>query len=170
MRYIHSTLIDNEQIIFMTRPHWIVFTPSVLILILAIFLYSYGPSLAIFNLSISSFTLYEIASIFVALVGLIGFIKAYIFHRTSEYGITNKRILMKMGWIERNSLEIFLEKIEAVHIDQTIPGRLLGYGSVIIIGTGGSKDPFINVPKPLHFRKIIQQEIDYALEHYSRRR
>lgn len=168
MRYIEKTLLDNERIITACHPHWIVFAPSGLILIIAILLYGFGPYLAVLNLSLSAFTLYEILAIAVAAYGLYHFLKAYIVYRCSEYGITDKRILMKTGWFERNSLELFLDKIEAVHIDQTISGRLLGYGTVIIIGTGGSKDPFVNVPKPLHFRHIIQQEIDHIEQrHHS---
>lgn len=168
MSYIKKTLLDNEQIVYACRPHWIVFVPSGFILLIAILLYGFGPYLAVLNISIFAFTLYEILAIAVGAFGLFHFLKAYIVYRCSEYGITNKRILMKTGWFERNSLELFLDKIEAVHIDQTITGRLLGYGSVIIIGTGGSRDPFVNVPKPLHFRHIIQQEIDYVEErHYK---
>lgn len=168
MSYISRTLLDNEKVVYLTRPHWIIYTPSVATLIIAALLYGFGPYVAIIRMSIASFTLYEILSIIVAAFGAFSFIKAYIFHRTSEYGITNKRILMKMGWIERNSLELFLDKIEAVHVDQTIPGRILGYGTLIIIGTGGSHDPFLNVPKPLQFRKMVQQEIDYHEEHLRR--
>ena len=46
-----------------------------------------------------------------------------------------------------------LTKIESVNIDQNILGRILGYGSIQIIGTGGTKETFINIKKPLEFRK-----------------
>ncbi|PHQ78150.1 MAG: hypothetical protein COB66_09470 [Coxiella sp. (in: Bacteria)] len=169
MRYLQKTLLNNERIIFVAHPHWIVYVPSVCTLVIAVLLFAFGPYIAVINLSIASFTFYEILSIACGLVGAFTFIKAYIFHRTSEYGITNKRILMKMGWIERNSLELFLDKIEAVHINQSITGRLLGFGTLVVIGTGGSRDPFINVPKPLEFRKIVQQAIDDHEEHVQTR-
>lgn len=166
MRYIHKTLLDHEQIVYVTHPHKIIFVPSVMTLIFAVMLFLFGPQFSVLRPSLHSFTLYEILAIFCAAIGLFTFLKAYIHYRTSEYGVTNKRVLIKVGLIQRSSLELFLDKIEAVHVDQTIPGRLLGYGSIIIIGTGGSKDPFINIPRPLHFRKVVQQEIDYAEERF----
>ena len=169
MRYIHKTLLDNEQIIYVTNPHWIVYLPSMATLVVAFAFLIFGHVIPVLNFYIYSIAVYQIFAILFGVIGLYTLLKAYIFHRTSEYGITNKRILMKMGWLERNSLELFLDKIEAVHVDQTIPGRLLGYGSIIVIGTGGSRDPFINVPRPLHFRKVVQQEIDHHDEHMRSR-
>lgn len=162
MRYLHKTLLDDEQVIYTTRPHWIVFLPSLTLLAIALSFWIGGPFLFVLNAHLRGFALYEV---FAALFGIYGgyqFMKQYITHHWSEYGVTNKRVLMKTGWMERNSLEMFLDKIETVHVDQTIMGRILGFGSITIIGTGGSKDPFLNVPRPLHFRKMIQQEIDYA--------
>ena len=168
MDYLHKTLLNSEQIVYSSRPHWIVYVPSSFMLLIAIALYIYGPYLAVLNISLFAFTLYEILAIIVGAYGAFQFLKSYIMHHFSEYGITNKRVLMKTGWFERNSLELFLDKIEAVHIDQTIMGRLLGYGTVVIIGTGGSRDPFCNIPKPLHFRHVVQQEIDYVEQrHHS---
>ncbi len=164
MRYIHNTLLENERIVYVTHPHWNIFIPSSIVFVLAVLIYGFGAELLPLNLSIFHFTPYEIIALCCGLYGAFHFLKAYIFFRTSEYGVTDKRIIMKTGWIERNSLELFLDKIEAVYVDQTIPGRLLGYGSVTIIGTGGSKDPFMNVPQPLHFRKVVQQEMDYAVK------
>ncbi len=168
MRYINKTLLNNEKIVYATHPHWIVFVPGSFILLISIILYGFGPTVSYLNWSIASYTLYEIFAIICAAVGLISLGKHYIIYKTSDYGITDKRILMKTGWIQRNSLELFLDKIEAVHVDQTIMGRIIGYGTVIIIGTGGSRDPFINVPKPLYFRKMVQQEIDNEEERHRR--
>ena len=72
---------------------------------------------------------------------------------------------MKTGLIQRYSLELFLDKIEAIYVDQTILGRLLNYGVIIVVGTGGSKDLFTNVPNPLEFRRMVQQQIDTYTHH-----
>jgi uncharacterized membrane protein YdbT with pleckstrin-like domain len=166
MRYMHKTLLENEQIIYMTRPHWIVFTPSILTFVIALLVFGFGPAIPGFNLRIYNLTVYEAFALLLGAYALLHFIKTFITYHSSEYGITNKRVIMKTGWIQRNALEIFLDKVEGVHVDQTIPGRILKYGSVMIIGTGGSKDPFVNVPRPLHFRKLVQQEMDYAEERF----
>ena len=50
-----------------------------------------------------------------------------------------------------------LSKIESVNIDQSILGRILGYGTIHIIGTGGTKEAFPQIQKPLEFRKKFQE-------------
>ena len=70
------------------------------------------------------------------------FISPLIENWTSEYAITNKRVIIKIGLISRKTLEMNLSKIESVNVDQSIFGRLLGYGAITIIGTGGTRDIF----------------------------
>jgi hypothetical protein len=50
-----------------------------------------------------------------------------------------------------------LSKIESVNVDQTVTGRILNYGSITIIGTGGTRETFHNISKPLSFRKAFQE-------------
>jgi len=76
---------------------------------------------------------------------------------TSEFAITNKRIIIKTGLISRQTLEMNLSKIEAVNVDQSIFGRILGYGSITIIGIGGTRENFYHISNPLIFRKTFQQ-------------
>jgi len=76
---------------------------------------------------------------------------------TSEFAITNKRIMIKVGLISRRTLEMNLAKVESVNVDQSILGRILGYGNIIIIGTGGTREPFYRISRPLDFRKAFQQ-------------
>ena len=76
---------------------------------------------------------------------------------TSEFAITNKRIIIKVGFISRRTLEMNLQKVESIVVDQSILGRVLGYGTIMVIGTGGTKEPFHNIVSPLEFRKQYQQ-------------
>jgi len=82
---------------------------------------------------------------------------------TSEYVITNKRIIMKTGLISRKTFEMNLQKIESVNVNQSFWGRILGFGTVTIIGTGGSKESFSDISNPLLFRRKFQ-EIDISAE------
>lgn len=77
---------------------------------------------------------------------------------TSEFAVTNKRVIMKMGWISRRVLELNLHKIESVNVDQSLLGRLLGYGTITVIGTGGSRETFNRIAHPLAFRKAFQEQ------------
>ncbi len=76
---------------------------------------------------------------------------------TSEFAITNKRIVIKVGLIARRTLEMNLSKIESVNVNQSILGRILGYGSIVVIGTGGTREVFDQIAEPLVFRRKFQE-------------
>jgi uncharacterized membrane protein YdbT with pleckstrin-like domain len=75
----------------------------------------------------------------------------------SEFVITNRRIVIKEGFIARRTFEMNLSKIETVNVDQTVMGRILNYGSITIIGTGGTRETFHNIRRPMSFRKTFQE-------------
>ena len=85
------------------------------------------------------------------------FIAPLIEKYTDEFAITNKRVIIKTGLISRRTFELNLTKIESVNVDQSILGRILAYGSLQIVGTGGTKEIFPNINKPLTFRKKFQE-------------
>ena len=75
----------------------------------------------------------------------------------SEFAITNKRIIIKRGFIARETFEMNLSKIESVNVDQSVLGRILGYGTLTIIGTGGTRESFNDISSPINFRKTFQE-------------
>jgi uncharacterized membrane protein YdbT with pleckstrin-like domain len=74
-----------------------------------------------------------------------------------EFVITNRRIVIKEGLIARRTFEMNLSKIETVNVDQTVMGRILNYGSITIIGTGGTRETFHNIARPMAFRQAFQE-------------
>lgn len=160
MSYIDETLMNDEEVLYRTKPHWIIFTPAIGWLFLAILILFLGPRyLGQANLY-SNYSLTEILGITVLIVALISGLIAYVTYQSSEFGITNRRILMKVGFISRISLEILLQRVESIQVYQSIPGRVFNYGSIIVSGTGGSKDPFPNIADPLAFRHYAQQQLE----------
>lgn len=85
------------------------------------------------------------------------FIAPIIDRYTDEFAITNKRVIIKTGLISRKTFEMNHSKIESVNVDQSILGRILGYGSISIVGSGGTKEVFPNIKDPLKFRKKFQE-------------
>ena len=85
------------------------------------------------------------------------FISPLISKLTSEFAITNKRVIVKTGLIRRQTLETNLSKIESINVNQSILGRILGYGTITIIGTGGTRNSFYKIRQPLEFRKRFQE-------------
>lgn len=78
---------------------------------------------------------------------------------TDEFVVTNRRIIVKKGLILRYTLEMNISRVESVNVRQSILGRLLGYGSITIIGTGGTRESFHEISNPLQFRKSFMEEI-----------
>lgn len=95
---------------------------------------------------------------FLTLKGLLSlFIIPALARWSDEFVITNKRIVMKQGLFSRKTLEMNLNKIETVNVDQSVMGRLLGYGCITIIGTGGTREEFHSLANPIEFRKNFQE-------------
>jgi len=146
MGYIDSNLMNGEKILYRGWLHWVVFLWPAIIFIIAIMFCIIGGDAAVIGGSL----------IFIAMItGIVSVIK----YRTSEFGITNKRVIVKVGLISRNSLEVLLNKVEGIQVNQDILGRMLDYGSITISGTGGTKDPFHNIEAPFEFRKKVQEQI-----------
>ena len=159
MRYIESNLLANEKLIYAVRPHWIVFSSGAWAILFAFIIWIFAPdglAVPIF----SAMDLRQFAGLVFFLVGAFWSVKAYIYFTTSEYAVTSKRVVIKVGWIERKSLELLLDKVEGVLVDQTITGRMFNFGAITIIGTGGTNDQFPFIPDPLMFRKMVQQQIE----------
>ena len=159
MKYVNNTLMSNEKLIFCTRPHWVIFMPIAVWIIITVLVLIYGPRLGFSSIVFFKMSLDIFLSLITIVIALFHALSAYITYISSEFAITDKRALMKIGLIQRTSLEIFLDKIESIHVRQSIFGRILNYGSIIISGTGGSKDPFNYIPNPLQFRKQFQEQM-----------
>ncbi len=80
---------------------------------------------------------------------------------TTEFAVTNKRVIAKTGLIQRNSLDLRLPKIESVEINQGILGRLLGFGTITITGSGGTHQGFKGIADPIKTKRKINQIVEY---------
>jgi len=94
---------------------------------------------------------FELKSIFTL------FISPILRRWSDEFVVTNKRIVVKTGIISRYTFEMNLNKVETVNVDQSIFGRIFGYGTIIIIGTGGTRETFATIARPLEFRRNFQE-------------
>jgi len=77
--------------------------------------------------------------------------------RTSEFAVTTTRVIFKVGLVARYTTELLLTKVESIAVQQTLTGRLLGYGDLTVIGTGGTREVFRRVRDPISFRNYVQQ-------------
>ena len=131
--------MPGEQIEYRANLHWLVFLLPILLFIPAVWLYFVGGDIAKF--------LAVILIVGVLVTGLIAVIE----RRTSEFAVTNKRVLIKTGLIRRHSLETLLSKIESIAVAQSILGRILGFGTIVISVRVVPKNRFIRLPIPCSF-------------------
>ena len=161
--YVENNLITGETITYRARLHWILFVkPSLIALaILGIgALIFYAADLA----SALSTQAILITWAVLLIIAAIPVLAATVNRHSAEFAVTNKRVILKIGFIQSKTAEMFLNKIESVGIDQTLTGRVLGFGTIVIRGTGGSLEPFHQVSAPLEFRKQIQEQIGKTFE------
>ncbi len=94
--------------------------------------------------------------------GLILLAIAFIRHRSFELGVTTKRVIVKRGFISRQTIEMNLSKVESVQVEQSALGRLFNFGTLIVAGTGASQAPMTGIAEPMAFRKAFIEAQDSA--------
>ena len=77
--------------------------------------------------------------------------------------VSNKRVLIKRGLFSRRSIEVLLLKVESIGVSESLFGRMLGYGSVIVRGTGGKLETFDKITHPNELRVQVQQQTGNAV-------
>jgi uncharacterized membrane protein YdbT with pleckstrin-like domain len=149
MSYIENTLMDDEEMVHITRLH-----PIILLMPAA------ATSLLAGSFAIVDSIPYAQIVVAILLFGSLWRLSdRLIFFLSSEFGVTSKRVLGKTGFIRRTSLDIVLGKVEAIRLSQTILGRVLNYGDIEVTGTGGTEEVLRFIPDPLAFRKVVQEQL-----------
>ena len=100
--------------------------------------------------------------IFLLIVAGVVVLAAVMKRNAVQIAVTDRRVMIKTGMANRRSLEIMLPKVESVGIEESMMGRVLGYGTVVIRGTGGTPEPFQKIAHPSELRMRVQQQIDAA--------
>ena len=129
MSYIDDSLIEGERIVHRARVSW---------------------------WSQFGFVLLGII-LLVVVVGLFFLIYAWIQVRSTEIAITNRRVIAKFGFVSRHTVEINLDKVEALRVEQGFLGRMLNYGTILISGAGTSVAPIRDIADPLVFRRKFME-------------
>lgn len=93
-------------------------------------------------------------------LGLVFLVWVWIVYATTEFALTDKRVIAKTGLIARRTVEMFLDKVESLNVTQGIFGRLLDFGTVTLVGTGATKEPIRSVSAPLMLRRHFMEAAD----------
>jgi uncharacterized membrane protein YdbT with pleckstrin-like domain len=151
MGYVEEHLLPGEELRYRAHLHKIIFL---------------GPgALALAGVAIAAalvgfdYAIVAAIPLFLFSVPLLGACMAYV---SSEFAVTDKRVVIKTGWLKRKTLELMLAKVEAVGVDQSVIGRMLDAGTITVTGTGGTDEHFANIAAPLEFRRQVQAQISAA--------
>jgi len=93
-------------------------------------------------------------------VGVVLLAWAWVRYRTTEFAVTDRRIIAKTGLVSRRTVEMFLDKVESLNVEQSVMGRILDYGTVGIRGTGVTEEVFGNIAEPLMLRRQFMAAAD----------
>ena len=151
MSYVDKHLLAGEHIRYRAHLHKIVFFVPALIIIA-------GIAGAVF----AGIKNQPIGIAAGAGVAVLAFVMSWIPYRSSEFAVTDKRVIIKVGVVQRRTMETMLSKVEAISVDQGIGGRMLNYGTIVVVGTGGTREQFTNIARPLEFRRQVQTQVSAA--------
>lgn len=150
MSYIDKILEPGETVSHVTRVHWRIYLPAAGLLLLAIGALALSTVVAAQLVAAA-----RGAAAILAVLALASWLRAFLCRSTTELAVTDRRVIVKSGLFRRHTIEMNMSKVESVDVDQTIMGRILGYGTVTIRGTGGGIEPLRDIADPLGFRNRV---------------
>ena len=168
MGYVDRNLVPGETLLYRTRHHWLVlmgpFFGGLLLLVPGIALMAEAiatrdsAGLVVGSATISPKVMVISGAVLVA-SAIIVFSYGVAKRNATEMAVTNRRVLIKTGMTSRRTLDLMLSRVESIGVEETAAGRVLGYGSVVVRGTGGTPEPFLMIAHPQEFRRAVQEQI-----------
>ena len=162
MGYVDESLVPGETVAYRALLHWIVVAPALLLgsaidmsgvwLVVAAFLRRTPGG--------ETSTPMIVAGVLLMLVGSAWMAAGIIRWKATEITVTSRRVLVKTGIVRRHTKEILLSKVESVSIDESGLGRVLGFGTLTVHGTGGTPETFDRITRPHAFRREVQMQIE----------
>lgn len=151
MSYVDEHLLAGERVAYRTRLHPIIFGPGIFLIVVSI------PALVVEDV--------RLVGLGVLLLGVAVSLQAAIRFVTSEFAVTTTRLIFKTGWLSRKTIELQLGKVEGLTVAQPVLGRVFDYGTLVVGGTGGTKEPFSHIQAPIVFRKQVQEQAESSASH-----
>lgn len=162
MSYIDSNLLEGESVVYRASLSPIIFRGTIFWIIVTIVLYIV---LLKFNFDQIFIPYFPAISLLTAidaipnLFALLSGIGAFVRYLTSEFAVTDRRVIIKLGLIQRYTYENFLQKVESFQVLQSFWGRVMNFGTIVIHGTGGSSEVYSLLNDPLEFKKKADEQI-----------
>ncbi|HKH97158.1 MAG TPA: PH domain-containing protein [Beijerinckiaceae bacterium] len=149
MSYVNEVLQPDETVRFRTNVHWSVYLKAITALVIGLALLAWywrdGTGSMVLLLAAAAF----------GVSALILVVPPFLERLGTEIAITDRRIIYKTGLVQRHTVEISMDKVESVDVDQSVLGRIFGYGTVTVRGTGEAAEPLRNVAAPIALRNAV---------------
>jgi uncharacterized membrane protein YdbT with pleckstrin-like domain len=153
MKYVQRVLQPGETVVHQAYLHWLIFLRAIGLVVLALACLIaeriYQPSEPLVA------TTFIVVACFFALIAFESALRAWIRRVTTEFAVTDRRVIYKTGLFSRHTLEMNRGKVESVDVEQPFTGRLFGYGTIVLRGTGSTHEPIYHIADPLTFRSYI---------------
>lgn len=149
MGYVASVLRPDEKLTYETALSWAMYIPGLIALAAAVIVYFVAKAFAL------PWYWSEIVGGVLALGAIYMLAREWFERWTTEIAITNKRIILKRGFIRRDTVEMSIDRVESVDVKQSLLGRVFDYGDVIVRGTGTGMAPIRKIDSPLKFRSHV---------------
>lgn len=147
--YVQSVLQNGERVLVVGKLHWIVYLPAILLGLLGVLLLIAGAGAGEMRYPLIVLGWLILAAGFFVLV------REWFRQWITELAVTDRRVIFKTGFIRRRTVEMNMDKVETVDVDQPVFGRLLGYGTIHVRGTGSGIEHLHRVADPLALRSAI---------------
>lgn len=156
--YVNKVLLPDEKIIYAASLHWVIYLQGLIFTIAGGVLSFYAYYIAAMFFGENSHGAGRFISgiaFVIVIAGVSLLLGAYLRQTSTELVLTNRRIIAKYGVISRATFEIMANRITGANFDQTVIGRILGYGTILVHGAGGEISPVDLVADPQDFHRAL---------------
>jgi len=157
MSDLRKILLTDETILFHTKKNWVIFTTPVIWTLFTLFILSQKQH---FISNISGLPLINSLSTLAWLPGIIAaftWINQWLTYITSDFLVTNQRVIMREGFFFRHATETRLSTVAEIKIDQNLVGQIFNFGSITVRNFGGGADIFYTINSPYEFQRQVAE-------------
>jgi uncharacterized membrane protein YdbT with pleckstrin-like domain len=154
MGYAERVLQPGETIAYRARLHWVIYLGGLVLVLLAV---GFAIPALVLHETWMRLGLLALAALSL-LGGLFQLARAWLVSANTEIIVTSRRVIYKTGFVSRSTVEMNLDKVESVLVQQSLLGRMLDYGAVIIRGVGAGLEPIRNIGAPLMLHRHISAQ------------
>jgi uncharacterized membrane protein YdbT with pleckstrin-like domain len=159
MSDLRKILLPGEMVAFRTQKSPIIFSLPILwtLVTLAFTIHSYQ-----FFSQLQGSQLVNYISTLIcfvpAIIAFFSWLNQGLIYVTSDFIITNQRVIMREGFFIRHSAETRLSAIAEIQVMQSLIGQLFNFGSISVNSFGGGAEIFSYIRSPYEFQKKVSEK------------